>query len=298
MQNQITVNLTEAAKQLLIVKLVIHRVYGVVHRRDLNDKYEALEKTGEDTIETSLRYIPKSWQTTLRKTYNPIKRHWQSNTLPYEDGGWRVVKAAKYEELMQRARQLEAAHRQTTNSMVAQHAEIKATAKKRLGKLWIESEFPSAQQLEQQLAVEFFVKPISRTNDTRLPGLSGATASSIQSSMNEQLKQNVTMALNCIVGQLQQLVEDALERYGRKDQDKVKYGSLQRRVIETCAAMRRLNFLDDKTLGGLIDKVEQSLTGKSSETLRGGGQVIKDAKAAAETALKEIKVKRVFRFEV
>jgi len=179
----ITIDLTAAAKQLLVVKLTIHRVYGVVRRSDLSSKYEALEKTGEESIETSLRYIPKSWQTTLRKTYNPIKRCWQKNTLPYEDGGWRVVSAGRYESLMKDARRLELIHQQTVADMVAQYDEIKRVAKKRLGKLWNESEFPTREGLESQLAVEFAVRPISKTNDVRLTGLTGKTLQSVQTSM-------------------------------------------------------------------------------------------------------------------
>jgi len=104
----------------------------------------------------------------IKSARGRARLYWTSNTLPWLDGGTRVLPATRYKEFAAKMREFKADFDKEVENFVAAYDLLKAEARKRLGPaLYREEDYPARSELAARFKFEVNVFPIPSSGDWR-----------------------------------------------------------------------------------------------------------------------------------
>ncbi len=202
-----------------------------------------------------------------------IREKFAKNTLPWGVDGTRILPSANYLQFMQDFRKEKAEWQYLVQTFLDNYEYLVAEAKRWLGDLYDEKDYPSKQAIENKFSMDMGIFPVP-SNDFRVE-LSSDELTRIQEDLEARMTTVQQEAMNDCWHRLYKHVEHIAEKLS--DPKNIFRDSMVENARETCDLLTRLNVADDPNLEAMRQQVEAKLLGHHPDTLRNDPDVRQDA---------------------
>jgi hypothetical protein len=249
----------------LLVSLSVSLWTNAVH--DEGVVSDIMKKTGTDNdVHRYKKVLVKPEALTqVRAARVALRQHWWSNTLPWGNGGVRILPSSKYQAFVERLRTLRIDYDKAVDKFCDDYPKMKAEARRRLKELYDDKNFPSLSAIRSKFGCEVEFAPIPDASDFRVK-LSESERDELAKDVERALQANAKGAMNALVEKLQETVELLSERL--KEDEPILRRSLVENIKEVCAEVDAFNLVDDKKIESFKKATEVMLKGVNFEELK------------------------------
>lgn len=206
-----------------------------------------------------------------------LKTYWRASTLPWGDGGTRILPSEKWKEFTEKMRELRSDYERTLADFCRDYPKMKAEARQRLKGLFEEDDFPSVNAIRHKFGVALEFLPIPDGKDFRV-AITEDEKRVLEDSVKRQVEQHTKQAMAALVEKLQETVKLMAERM--KEADPTLRASLVLNIKEVCTEVDSFNLAGDKRIEDFKKQSEALIKGVNLEALKS------DKKARKEVATK------------
>lgn len=215
-----------------------------------------------------------------------IRNRYLDNTLPWGIEGTRILPSANYLAFMTDFRKQKSEWEYAVGMFLDHYGDLKDSARRLLGSLYNEADYPSEQEITGKFKMDMAVFPVPST-DFRV-ALSNDEMTSIKSDLESRLKQSQQAAMKDVWERLYERVKHMVERLS--DPKSRFHDSLIDNARELCALLPRLNFTDDPDLEMMRSEVEAKLAHHNPEILRNNPDLRRDTAEEAKAIMEKMSV--------
>jgi hypothetical protein len=190
-----------------------------------------------------------------------LRKFFYENTLPWAADGARIVSSQNYFPFTQEFRKRKAEFDAHVAAFLTEYPRLQDAARRKLGDLFSESEYPEITRLAAKFRCEMAIFPVPDIGDFRVE-ISDAEKQVFLDSMARVERD----ALNDCYKRLLDVVSKAAERL--KQPDAVFRESLIGNIVELVELLPRLNPIDDPKLEALRAEVQSVVSKVSAESIR------------------------------
>jgi hypothetical protein len=214
-------------------------------------------------------------------------------TLPWSNSGWRILPTAMYAEFANTFRQYRSDFDAAANQFAKLYPDYVQAAKKRLGNMFNEDDYPAASKVRGMYAFDVSIHPCPDVEDFRV-SLAKEQMADIRSNLKEELEAALSSAMQEPVRRVVAVVEKmALKLKGYKPKtEKSKAAntfrdSLVTNIQELLPLLSAFNLTNDKGLTALAKRLETELCSNDADVLREDEETRKQVAKAADEILKQ-----------
>jgi hypothetical protein len=212
-----------------------------------------------------------------------IRDEHYTRTLPWTDGGQRVLSTDGYMDYADWFRGRKAQFERARDTFIQDYPAMKADARLLLTKvqdgLYKESDYPSELDMAKRFGLSVSYSPLPKADDLRVDLDAQAIAE-----ISASLQAGTAAALNTATQEAwSRLYKVAAKMHERLSQpDAIFRDTLVENAQEVCSALRTLNVTDDPNLEAMRASVERELTRYSPDVLRDNKAVRADVAVKAD----------------
>jgi hypothetical protein len=209
--------------------------------------------------------VPKTYLAKIGTVRNEARACHHELTLPWCDDGLRILPVDLHLDFMERFRVLRGRFYDAVSEFLAAYDEAKVAARKALGSLYREADYPSSSRLRRAFELEVRLQPLPTGHDWRID-LPEATVDRIRVELEERLAQAQRLAM----ADLYQRLADVVSRMATTlaEPGKIFRNSLVGNVRELCNLLPSLNLARDEDLAALTREIETRLARLQPSLLR------------------------------
>lgn len=207
------------------------------------------------------------------------RSYYFDKTLPWIDGGTRILPSAFYMDFAKKMHEFRGEYEVAFGAFVKKYTALKGEARKRLGSLFKDDDYPSTDAIRSKFAWDMSVFPIPAKDDWRVD-LGGDAESKIKKQIDERIKAATELATRDLWKRLHEVVK-ALAAKMRESGDPVFRDSIISNIKELCALMHHMNIDNDPELEKMTKRIQADLGKLNPEELR---EDKKARKKVADTA--------------
>ncbi len=210
-------------------------------------------------------------------------------TLPWLDSGARILPSVLYDDFTKRFRKLQSAFDEAADEFAVKYPSYIEARKKKLKGMFRIEDYPDPKRVRGLFGLQTYVLPCPDVKDFRV-ALTQETVKEIQGGFEERLKVAVSDAMKEPYRRIADVVgkmSEKLKGYKPKAKEGVFRDSLVGNVRELAEVLPAFNLSGDKTLAGIIQRMEKELCKEEADTLREDDRVRKVVAKAADEILKE-----------
>lgn len=208
------------------------------------------------------------------------------HTLPWEDGGWRLLNVDNIENWQAGLHILqEDAKKYSKRFLKSLDATIERD-RERLGKLFNESDYPSSVELEHRFGIFTDLEPLANTTDNWVLNLSDELINEFRSDYEARTQNQLTASMNAVFERVQETLEHIAERLS--SEGKTFRNSLINNVSELVEILPMLNVTDDPNLNQLTQDLRFKFAKLDPDVLRESPHQRKKAADEAQEILSKI----------
>lgn len=222
----------------------------------------------------------------VAKKSTAIRAKYYGNTLPWGIEGTQMLPSANYLNFMTEFRRERSEWEVLVNIFLGNYDQLKADAKRFLGSLYNEADYPATTDLERKFSMDLAVFPVP-TNDFRV-SIADDELSRIRDDVERRVAESQQAAMQDIWKRLHERVKHMAEKLA--DPKAIFRDTMIENTRELCALLPRLNFADDPDLEIMRQQVEQSLTGNHPDALRNDPDLRRDKAAEAKAIMDKMAV--------
>jgi hypothetical protein len=233
----------------------------------------------------SKRIVPKEAFADIVTACNALRAHMVTHTLPWSDNGQRIMTRNIFELFMTRYGELE----RSFNAAVKEFVEIKYPqardqASFRLGTLFRDEDYPTADQLREKFQVALDIDGITEPNDFRV-NLPEAELNKLKTSMEESINRRLGSAMQDVWLRIAELLEHYIEKLS--DPEAIFRDSTVNNLVDLMNILPGLNLVNSSDLRTMRQQIMETIGSYQPDDLR------KDAnlRAAAAQEAKNILAK-------
>jgi hypothetical protein len=254
-------------KSLVGVKLTIHMWSASSKRKDLAREIELIKDAEEGSLDAVTHFLSKDVKAKINSAYCQLKGTFEARTLPFRDGGLRVVTAEGFMPLVQALREpMETFNDVCKKEIIDRRDELEQACM--LAQRGMFVRFPTKEQLERKYGVDFTSESIAVASDARIQGLSESAMEMVRDQMEKSMQDQIKTAITDIGTRLMSIVDDYEKRLKKPSQSGVRYGGFQKTVSKVCESLAGLNIANDPELLEIIMGIQQNLTKHDPEKIR------------------------------
>ena len=192
---------------------------------------------------------------------------WKSLTLPFPEGGIRLIQQDRVEEFDAQMRQFQVELSEAVTTLDRHYAELKSAARDRLGTLFNEADYPAS--LDGMFSIDWdfpSVEPPDYLQQLN-PQLYEQECDWVQQRFDEAVR----LAEEAFVSELARLVSHLTDRLSGSEDGKPKIfrDSAINNLIEFFERFRQLNVRSSEQLDSLVSDAQQIVRGVEPQALRG-----------------------------
>lgn len=226
------------------------------------------------------RLIPKAAVRPRANAGNAARAFHMANTLPWMEGGIRILPATNFDEYMAGMRKLIQKAEVEEKKLIKEYPTWIDEAKRTHGKLFNADHFPSAGELRDKFGISIDVMPIPNVADWRVE-LGEEQVKELRAQAEAKFAAVQAEGIAELYERLQDVLEHAKERLSAGDA--VFRNTLVTNIKDLCKVIGRMNVTGDKNLEAIRKETEAKLAGLTPDVLRADpGLRSKAAKDAAE----------------
>ena len=228
---------------------------------EVQDAHKALVNTGHYWK----RLVPKSAIRPRANAGNAARNFHIANTLPWMDGGTRILPVANFDTYMAGMRKLITAAQKEESKLFADYAGWKDEAKRTHGSLFNETHFPTLAQLRGKFGIDIDVIPLPNVTDWRVD-LSDEQMDAVRQRAEDKINSIHREGVVELYQRLSDMVEKVKERLS--DPEATFRDSLIKNIRDFTTLIPKLNISDDKQLEAVRKDVEKNIAAMAPEDLR------------------------------
>ena len=271
-------------QRAMLISLSIPYWGGKAGDERMTDDIVAARKSERDAIETKKLLIAPAALNTVKAARSRARSFLFEKTSPWIDGGTRVLASAFYFDTMEKIREFHTEYEQAVAELIRNYPKLKGEARKRLGDLYKDEDYPSAEMLKAKFGWDLKVFPIPASGDWRVD-LGTKDNAAIQKQIDEQVKQACAVITRDLWARLMTPVSKMAERL--KDAEAPFRDSLITNLKEITGLIPAMNVADDPKLNAMAKQVE-ALAKFDPAEVREDGKLRKKAADAADDILKKL----------
>lgn len=203
-------------------------------------------------------------------------------TMPWIDGGTRILPAQMYMDYAKKVHALHTEYEEKVAEFIKKYPSLKAEAKQRLGTLYSEADYPSAESLRRKFGWEMHVFPIPSRQDWRV-NMGAADAKIIQDKIEAQVIEAMSLATRDLWKRLHEVIKALAEKL--HDADSKFRDSIIGNIRDLVGLLPMMNVTNDPALEEMRKKVEIELCSVAPDSLRDDPKARKKTADAADAIL-------------
>jgi hypothetical protein len=259
-------NVAETTKKLIKVRVRVSSWMGQV--RSDEGQYELAKNhdAEKDALSVGLALLPKAVQKEIRDHVIGIRKAVAKASLPFEDGGYRILKATEYSRLNAEIQKRQSDFQTYIHDEVyMKYDELRFMAQTRLGSLFDEDSFPTLESIMGRYGACLFVQPIENLEDLRIDGIPDAELAKIKEDTLAEYEKNLVAGQMELVQSIRKAVEAILEK---TDNEGSRYKRALENLSELCDSVPALNILGSDELEKLAKQIKKKIATKDSNTIK------------------------------
>ncbi len=230
--------------------------------------------------------IPRSAIKNINTAYSKCKATHNRYTLPWRDGGYRILPTAMFLKYSKAMREVKADFNETVEQFLKDYPNYRANAHKRLGKLLKHKILPTVAEIRGRFGVYQNIFPLPSSADFRVD-LAEEDVKEIKKEMKASIDSTIQKAMSTIWYQLIELVEKIEATLGKPK--KSFKNSLIKNLTNFCELIPELNLTNDPKLEDIRKEVVKKLTNLKPDNLRDDKRARKVGYNASKDLLKKMK---------
>lgn len=220
----------------------------------------------------------------VHKKTTHIREKFYDNTLPWGIEGTMMLPTSNYLQFMTDFRREKSEWWSLVNMFSDNYMDLKDNAKRSLGSLYNEDDYPSVDAIRTKFDIDMAVFPVP-SNDFRT-NIASDELQKIQQDVERRVQDAQQQAMKEVWTRLFDRVKHMAEKLA--DPKAIFRDSMIDNAREICALLPRLNFTDDPQLEAMRQDVEAKLI-KHPEALRNDPDLRRDTAAEAKAIMDKMK---------
>lgn len=250
------------SNKAMLVNLSISQWTGKKIDRRANETVERTHLTEGKVGLYSKRLLPNTKELdTINNTSQAMRKFFYDNTLPWFSDGSRIIKASHYMEFTNKFREYKEQFDKAVREFIQSYPALREQAKRKLGDLYNESDYPSDQEIQYTFNVNVSFMPVPDVGDFRTEILD----SEKDEFLNKMKEVEVSAVKECW-HKLYDVVNKAVGKL--KVPDAIFRDSLIENIQDVCTLLPKLNVTDDTELDSMRKELENTLSGISPDAVR------------------------------
>lgn len=283
-------------RKALLIKVSIHHPRFTKKDKRASKDVAVSNQSDESMSRVVKHLISKDAFKKLDKSLNKIMPYIYSKTLPWQDGGWRLLPTALYGEVEKGLRDLIEDANVHIDLFLKNYELYCKEASVSLGRLYNPFEYPKKEELEDKFKVDVLFAPLPTSQDLRIK--------LDEDSLNEikkNVESNKIRALKESMNDVRNRIEKSLERLRdrlkadivtNKDGKEVKprlFDSMISSVQDLIQILPYLNLENDPNVEGIRQRMENEFMNLDIDTLREDKQLRDETANKADEILDNLK---------
>ena len=226
----------------------------------------------------------------VKKHIGNVRNHVHYHyTLPWSDGGMRLLTTAAYFEYHRLMTEAQATFDTLVNTFLNAYDWEVTQAQMRLGTLFNANEYPSKDSIKEKFYFHVHYIPLPEAGDFRLD-IGNAQAQHLKDSYNSYYQNRFDTAMANIWQRLLIPLKNMSEKLDYADhEDKKRFNNtLVDNVLDILAVMTMANVHGDSQMIAVQNKLEEALRHVTPEALREDGYLRQSVKQTADSVIKQI----------
>lgn len=281
------------ASKAMLVRLSVSRWHPHATDHKVGEEVATQHNSDVTMGKYRKRLLPKEVFDPLRAVENRLRREHEFLTLPWMDGGQRILSQMGYMKYVETMNTLKADFDKEWRAFIPQYEAHKAAAKARMNSLFNEADYPPVSELMHKFGVKIRVEPIHSGSDFRVD-IGDTETARIRQEIEEDVKATIDEAIKSVWSRLQKVVLHASERlkaYNVNADGKVENTfreSLVTNIIELLEVIPALNITGDPNITKFATDIKAGLTLHSATVLKDDEKIRKTVADTADDILKKM----------
>lgn len=226
------------------------------------------------------RLVPKAAIRPRANAGNACRRFHFDNTLPWMEGGVRILPVANFKEYMTGMRKLMDAARVEEKTFVKEYPNWIKEARKSHGKMFNEDDFPDPRDISAKFDIDVAVFPMPNIADWRVE-LDAEQVTALRKEAEQRITAIQSEGIRDMYSRLQELLSHLAAKLD--DDSAIFRDSAVENIKQLVSLMSRLNVTGDKNLEAVRKDTEKAIAKISASDLRDDpvkrSRTAKDARA-------------------
>ena len=187
------------------------------------------------------------------------------NTLPWDDGGGRILPAKNFLTYSKAMRKLKVKFDNAVQNFLDNYDEYREEARRKLNGMFRESDYPGHREIKHKFDFSTDIEPVPSYKDFRVT-LGDKELRKIQEQLEKRVAERVAAATKDLYVRLSEVVSRFADKLA--DKDAIFRDSLVENVIELVNLMPKLNITDDPELERIRKETKDKICALAPGTLR------------------------------
>ena len=281
-------------KKALLVKVTVHR--GQLSVKDKKAQHELAERHNADSemINVKKRKFLREDTKPLEKAINKVVPTFHYYTLPFQDGGWRLVTVDVLPKLEEELRKINNEIEEALSEMSIKYEEMLNNARRNLNTMFDPQEYKEFAVFKSKFSIETFYNPVPESGDVRVE----ADRDTIDS-LKKQIEQQKDNAVKAAMSELWERtifninrLKDRLEAYKEAVEKEERKPRMTKAVVEHIQDLIKMlpsmNITNDPKLEQVRQKLESEFADITIEHLKNDEAVRENSINVVNGILKNI----------
>lgn len=248
--------------KLVLARLRIKSWNGKTASSEAARSAEQANDAAKGVVEAKIAQVSRKYTGPIEKECRDLYRWWHAVSLPWGDGGWRVIKVERFlsiaDEVRARDDRISERGREVFGN-AAIYKKIKTDSRSRLQGLFSDVGFPTAEELIGKYGTELIREVLSDPKDIRLSGISDTDLEAFRKDIDDQYRASLNSALSALIGRMRTMVLEYRGRIAEADQTdtRSRFGKLFRVIGEQCDELDQLNLTAEPKISEAIADVRR-----------------------------------------
>lgn len=221
----------------------------------------------------------------IQKIVSAVRTWNYSNTLPWSDGGSRLLPMKNFFEYKAMLNNFEQQYQQAVDEFLQEYPQLVSTSAFTLGSLFDRGEYPDAESLRNKFGFKYVFCPVPDAGDFRIDVEEEAKAE-LQQQYKSYYETKLAEAMQDAWTRLHDTLKHLSERMDYTDESKKKFwDSTITNATELCSLLSNLNVTNDPKLEDARRKLEKALAGVKPEDIRESEAIRTNVKSKVDEIL-------------